>query len=96
MDFTQPQKLEYRYCLKCEETIILDLGKVDGQELHTVIDWDGDEYGCEADYRACFGPFTSCPPPDVPEDFDLVELPSEEELAEMNLSAEMLLQELEG
>lgn len=100
MDFTKPIKSQTVWCIDCQEEVILDLNLLDGMPIHTIADWDGDEFGVfvDVDYYPCFGPFTSCPPPenfDEDWDIDLVE-PSQEELAEMNLEAEMLLQELEG
>lgn len=101
MDFTKPIKSQFVWCVDCQEEVILDLELLNGEPIHTVIDWCPNSkmgFGVvEPDYHICFGPFTSCPPPDNFEedwDIDLVE-PSQEELAEMNLQAEVLLQELE-
>lgn len=97
MDFTKPIKSQIVWCIDCQKEVILDLELLDGLPIHTIV-----TYSCYADeaseYEPCFGPFTSCPPPDNFEedwDIDLTE-PSFEEMAAMNLQAEMLLQELEG
>ena len=85
-------KYKILYCLECEKEGAVE----EDQTGHTIMiapatRWD------EAKYGWCEGPFTSCPPPDnFSDDWDLnLEVPSDEELAEMNLNAEMLVQELE-
>lgn len=43
----------------------------------------------------CDGPFTTCPPPEIPEDWELyVEEPGSDELFLMNIHARQLLTEL--
>jgi hypothetical protein len=89
------QPLEYRWCIDCQKEVILDLERCNGQDTHTFIVYpETSRYAAE--YMTCFGPFASCPPPDVPEEFDLMDEPSPDELAEMNLNAEILLSQLEG
>jgi hypothetical protein len=96
MDFTKPIKTQMVYCLECEQEVLLDLEKLDGTEVHTIVVDPGNGWDEPPYYEPCFGPFASCPPPDVPEEFDLMDEPSQEELAMSNLEAESLLQEVEG
>lgn len=84
----------FRYCLTCGRIVaVMD----ENADMHTVVWTDGDEYGCETFIELCYGPFTMSTPPDnFDPDWDVnLEEPSQEELAEMNLEAERLLQELE-
>lgn len=84
-----------RYCIQCERIVaVMD----EDADMHTVVWTDGDEYGYETFIEPCYGPFTlSTPPDNFDEDWDMnLKEPSPEELAEMNLQAEQLLQELEG
>ena len=86
--------MELRYCLECGRIVPVMIG-TDGVELHTKLVYLGVDM---PEVDLCDGPFAlSTPPVNFEEDWDinLVE-PSPEELAEMNLQAEMLLQELEG
>lgn len=98
MDFMKPQKLQYVWCIDCQEEVVLDLNLLDGMPIHTICIDPGNGWDVPPDYEPCSGPFTSCPPPDnFSDDWDLnIVEPSAEELAEMNLRAEILLQELEG
>ena len=98
MDFTKPIKSQFVWCIDCQEEVILDLELLDGMPIHTICIYPGNGWDEAPDYEPCFGPFTSCPLPDnFSDDWDLeLEEPSAEELAEMNLQAEILLQELEG
>lgn len=78
---------DLRYCLSCERICVV---------LDTNITWhfadvkDGDEP------VECYGPFTTSTPPEIPENWvDFVVEPSEDELIEMDMNAEVLLAELE-
>lgn len=86
--------MKFRYCLECGR-IVPVMVEVDGVEMHTKLVYLGVDM---PEVDICDGPFaTSTPPENFGEDWDvdLVE-PSQEELAQMNLEAETLLQELEG
>lgn len=81
------------YCIDCEREVIVQdspVGELHEYEYRT-------EFGSE--YDVCFFNLgtTSTPPPEYDEDWDvnLVE-PGDEELANMDASAEGLLIELEG
>lgn len=90
--------LSEKYCLKCEKMVIVEDGGVNGVEGHTefIPVWDVDKAEYEIEF--CSGPFTTSPAPDNFEEdwnLNLVE-PSQEELAHMNLNAELLMQDLES
>lgn len=86
--------MKLRYCLECGRIVPVMVG-VDGFELHTKLIYLGVDL---PEVDVCYGPFAmSTPPENFDENWDLdLNEPSQEELAEMNLNAEILLQELEG
>ena len=86
--------MEFRYCLECGWIVPVMVGN-DGVELHTKLVYLSVDI---PEVDVCYGPFAlSTPPENFDENWDLnLNEPSQEELAEMNLQAEMLFQELEG
>jgi hypothetical protein len=87
--------MQIKYCINCEEDVIL----YDGVECHTyIVPVDGWEY----DVEFCEGPFASVQPPanfvddGADGDWDLyLEEPTQSELAKMNLNAEVLYQDFD-
>lgn len=69
-----------KYCIPCEEEVF-------------VFDDNHGHLTCQGD-DVCSGPFASCPPPELPEDWELDAVPpSPAELIEMDASADELLGE---
>lgn len=90
MDFLYDEffPVELRYCISCDRIVAITSGWLG--DVHTIVAED-------ENLDVCHGPFTLSTPPEDNPDWELnVEEPSPEELADMNLEAEILLQELEG
>lgn len=81
--------MEIKYCIPCEEDVIVE----DGLEGHAVLVGD---FPFDVDF--CEGPFASVQPPvNFEQDWDLQMVePTQEELAIMNCHAEELMQDFEG
>lgn len=82
---------QIKYCIKCGEDVVVE----DGVEGHTILQWFPGELP-EVDF--CEGPFATVQPPENlfdEENWELVEEPTQEELAIMNLNAEVLYQDFE-
>lgn len=54
------------YCIEHESMEIVEFGEITGQPLHQVMIGGGMLYP-EVDW--CEGPFASCPPPEIGEDY---------------------------
>lgn len=82
--------MQIKYCIECQEDVIVE----DGMEGHTVLELcDG---MVAVDF--CEGPFASCETPVSlfdEDSWELVEEPTQEELAIMNVNAEVLYQDFD-
>lgn len=69
-----------QYCVMCEKMVYV-LGDFHVQETRLM--WDG-----SPDYVVCNGPFATCPPPELEEDWNVhLTPPSRDEIAQMDENA---------
>ena len=77
-----------RYYIKCEQMVYLDIPGGHSVMIYPETRWD------VAEYEFCSGPFASCPPPELEEEWqNHIEEPSSTDVFLMNNQAQELLQD---